>query len=84
MNPWFGLIAGPALAALGVAVVRDPSRFLRFSDAGFRLAYHLADRAYEGSRAHRLALGIARIGGMIAILVGASLFIAGIVLLVDP
>ena len=79
MNPWFGVIAGPAFVVLGIMVLRDPRRFAHFSDLGFRTVYRARGAPYEGSVAERFTLATGRIGGVISLLFGVGVFVGGLV-----
>jgi hypothetical protein len=82
VNPWAGILGGPALVLLGMLTLRDPNRLSKLSDSGFRIAYQFASAEYEGSRAHRFTIAVTRIGGVIAIVLGSGLFVAGLALLI--
>jgi hypothetical protein len=75
VNPWFGVIAGPAFIAVAL---RDPRRVANFSDLGFRMFYRARGRPYEGSSAQRFTFATARIAGGISLLLGVSVFVAGL------
>ena len=78
MNPWFGVIAGPAFVALGISSLRDPKGFAHFSDLGFRMISRAIGATYEGSSAERFTFAMVRIGGRISLLFGVGVFIAGL------
>ncbi len=78
MNPWFGVIAGPAFSAFGVWILRDPEGWSRGNHGINRAMYRLFGAPYEDGLLDRVTRMAVRLNGWIFLVLGIGLFVAGV------